>query len=145
MTGPTAYKRLSDARARLWPRVEVGSGRCFTAQIGRGSASSTTISVVTLTPFPCRAHGGREAPRDGEPPGGRMSVGAIVTLNRFTELTTGTHVTGRRRAFDVRSRVTINFLKDSHDLACRSWRLSRQGWVESRRRGVDQTLQYPSS
>jgi hypothetical protein len=27
MTGPTAYKRLSDARARLWPRVEVGGGR----------------------------------------------------------------------------------------------------------------------
>ena len=35
-----------------------------------------------------------------------------------------------KRGFDVRSR--INFLKDSHDLACRSWLRggsSRQGWV----------------
>ena len=31
------------------------------------------------TPFPPRGHGGREAPRDGEPPGGRMSVEVIVT------------------------------------------------------------------
>ena len=109
------------------------------------SALVLGLQVAGLTPFPHRGHGGREAPRDGEPPGGRMSVGVIVTLNRLTELTTGTHVTVGRRAFDVRSRVTINFLKDSHDLACRSWRLSRQGWVESRRRGVDQTLQDPSS
>ena len=70
-----------------------------------------------------------------------MSVGAIVTLNRFTELATGTHVTGGRRAFDVRSRVTINFLKDSHDLACRSWRLlaSRLGGVPTTRRRSDST------
>ena len=77
-----------------------------------------------------------------------MSVEVIVTYNRLTELTTPagpmSHVTVGRRAFDVRSRVTINSLKDSHDL----WRVarggsSRQGWVESRRRGVDQTLQRP--
>ena len=94
-----------------------------------------------LNPFPPAGHGLREAPRDGEPPGGRMSVGAIVTLNRFTELVTGTHVTGGRRAFDVRSRVTINFLKDSHDLASRSWRLlaSRLGGVPTTRRRSDST------
>ena len=94
-----------------------------------------------LTPFPSRGHGGREAPRDGEPPGGRMSVEVIVTLNRLTELTTGTHVTVGRRAFDVRSRVTINSLKDSHDLACRSWRLlaSRLGGVPTTQRRSDST------
>ena len=103
--------------------------------------------TLGLNPSPPAGHGLREAPRDGEPPGGRMSVEVIVTSNRFIELATvGTHVTGGRRPFDVRSRVTINFLKDSHDLGVRSWRLlaSRFG-VESRRRGVDQTLQYPSS
>ena len=113
--------------------------------IARPGVPQYTSQGKGLTPFPHRGHGGREAPRDGEPPGGRMSVGVIVTLNRLTELTTGTHVTVGRRAFDVRSRVTINSLKDSHDLACRSWRLlaSRLGGA-SRRRGIDQTLQYPS-
>jgi hypothetical protein len=77
-----------------------------------------------------------------DPPGRRMSVGVVVTLNRFSELTTETHVTVHgRRGCDVRSRVTIHLLKDSHDLA---WGArggsSRQGWVEPRRRGVDQTL-----
>ena len=70
-----------------------------------------------------------------------MAVEVIVTLNSLAELTTGTHVTGGRRAFDVRSRVTINFLKDSHDLACRSWRLlaSRLGGVPTTRRRSDAT------
>ena len=71
-----------------------------------------------------------------DPPGGRMSVEVILTLNRFTELTTGTHVTVGRRGFDVRSRVAINIWKDSHDLAYRSWRLlaSRLGGVPTTRR-----------
>ena len=70
-----------------------------------------------------------------------MSVGVIVTLNRLTELTNGTHATVGRRAFDVRSRVTINFLKDSHDLGVRSWRLlaSRLGGVPTTRRRSDST------
>ena len=32
-----------------------------------------------LTPFPCRGYGCRSLGRDGEPPGGRMSVEVIVT------------------------------------------------------------------
>ena len=64
-----------------------------------------------------------------------ISESLIVTLNRFTELATGTHMTVGKRGFDVRSRVTINVLKDSHDLACRSWRLlaSRLGGVPTTR------------
>ena len=71
-----------------------------------------------------------------------MSVEVMVTWNRFTELTTGTHVTVGRRAFDVRSRVTINFLKDSHDMGVRSWRLlaSRLGGVPTTRRRADSTV-----
>ena len=46
-----------------------------------------------------------------------------------------------KRGFDVRSRVTINFLKDSHDLASRSWKLlaSRLGGVPTTRRRSDST------
>ena len=110
-------------------------GSPFTFSQHRGSAS------IALTPFPPGGHGGREAPCDGELPGGRMSVEVIVTLNRLAELTTGTNVTVGRRGFDVRSRVTINILKDSHDLASRSWRLlaSRLGGVPMTRRRSDST------
>ena len=48
-------------------------------------------------------------------------------------------MTGGRRAFDVRRRVAINLLKDSHDLVCRSWRLlaPRLGGVPTTRRRSD--------
>ena len=46
-----------------------------------------------------------------------MAVDVIVTLNRLTELTTGTHLTVGKHGFDVRSRLTINFLKDYTALA----------------------------
>ena len=79
------------------------------------------------------------------PSDGRVAVEVIVTSNRFTQLTTGTRVMCDKRAFHVRSRVTINFLKDCHDMRVARRGSSRQGRVESRRRGDAQTQQDPSS
>ena len=97
------------------------------------------ILIQYLAPYPGRAMASTRGLAVAEPSAGRVAVEVIVTLNRFTELPTGTkhtNVTVGRRGFDVRSRVTINFLKDSHDLACRSWRLlaSRLGGVPTTRR-----------
>ena len=96
---------------------------------------------MVVNPFPRRRMAVGSLGRDGEPSDGRVAVEVIVTLNRLTELTTGTHLTVDKHGFDVRSRVTINFLKDSHDLASRSWRLlaSRLGGVPTTRRRSDST------
>ena len=77
------------------------------------------------------------------PSDGRVAVEVIVTSNRFTELTTGTRTMCDKRAFHVRSRVTINFWKDCHDMRVARRGSSRQGRVESRRRGDAQTQQTP--
>ena len=58
-----------------------------------------------------------------EPSAGRVAVEVIVTLNRCTQLVTGTTGTRHKRLNDARILRTKTFLMDSHDLACRYPRL----------------------
>ena len=59
-----------------------------------------------------------------EPSAGRVSVEVIVTLNRCTELATGTTATGGTLGVDVRCRVAILFMLEADAVAPRPSRHS---------------------
>ena len=57
-----------------------------------------------------------------EPSAGRVAVEVIVTLNRCTELATGTTATSGMLGVDVRCRVAIDVMLKADAVApCASW------------------------
>ena len=57
-------------------------------EIGEYGAPGPAVSL--LTPYPCRAMASTRGLAMAEPSAGRVAVEVIVTLNRCTELATGT-------------------------------------------------------
>ena len=76
-------EKILAERVGLWATAvhlsEFQASRRPARAIAGGANMAENCGGTRVNPFPPAGHGLREAPRDGEPPGGRMSVEVIVT------------------------------------------------------------------